>query len=53
MMIRGRKISAPCKREANARPRLGANERMLAAYFAYFTVALLIFDAVIFLSLVP
>ena len=46
-------ISAPRLRKADARRRRGANRRMLAAYCAFFTVALLIFDAMILLSLLP
>lgn len=33
--------------------RLGANGRMLASYIAFFAVSLLVFDAVILLSLLP
>jgi hypothetical protein len=33
--------------------RLGPGGRMLAGYVAFFTVALLIFDAMILLSLLP
>ena len=46
-------ISAPGLRKIDARRRRSANWRMLAAYCAFFTVALLIFDAMILLSLLP
>ena len=42
-----------CKRKGAARRRMSARGRMLAGYIAFFTVALLIFDAMILLSLLP
>ena len=41
------------QRKAAAWRRMGASGRMLAGYIAFFTVALLIFDAMILLSLLP
>jgi hypothetical protein len=41
------------QRKAAAWRRMGASGRLLAGYIAFFTVALLIFDAMILLSLLP
>ena len=42
-----------CQRKAAAWRRMSSSGRMLAGYIAYFTAALLIFDAMILLSLLP
>lgn len=42
-----------CQRTATLWQRMDAGARILAGYIAFFTVALLIFDAMIFLSLLP
>ena len=41
------------QRKAAAWRRMSARGRMLAGYIAFFTVALLIFDAMILMSLLP
>jgi len=43
----------PCQRNGAAWRRLSAGKRMLAGYIAFFAAALLIFDAMILLSLLP
>ncbi len=43
----------PCQRMVAAWRRMSARGRMLAGYIAFFAAALLIFDAMIFLSLLP
>ncbi|MBE9553644.1 MAG: hypothetical protein IMF05_09300 [Proteobacteria bacterium] len=53
MMRISSQFPVPCQRKAAAWRRMGASGRMLVGYIAFFTVALLIFDAMILLSLLP
>ncbi len=53
MMRTSGQSPVPCQRKAAAWRRLSARGRMLTGYIAFFTAALLIFDAMILLSLLP
>ncbi|MCK4867513.1 MAG: hypothetical protein KAT39_05650 [Alphaproteobacteria bacterium] len=43
----------PCQRKGAAWWRMSPSRRMLAGYIVFFTVAFLIFDSMILLSLLP
>jgi len=53
MMTTGKQTPVPCRRKGAARRRLGASGRMLVSYLAFVAVSLLIFDALILMSLLP
>ena len=53
MMTISSQTPVPCQRKDTAWRRMSPSKRMFASYIAFFTVALLIFDAMILLSLLP
>ena len=53
MMRISSQFPVPCQRKGAVWRRMSASGRMLTAYIVFFAVALLIFDAMIFLSLLP
>ncbi len=53
MMRISSQTPVPCQRKDAAWRRISPSRRMLASYIAFFTVALLVFDAMILLSLLP
>lgn len=53
MTTTGEWAPVPYQRKSAARRRLSARGRMLVGYLTFFAVSLLIFDALILMSLLP
>ena len=53
MTTTGKQGPVPHKRKSTAKRRLSAGGRMLIGYLTFFAAALLIFDALILISLLP